>query len=140
MVQIQVLRLTKELDSPEAVCIPTSHLLKRSGRCRVKILPIWRKVGAHSARKRQHQAARIASMRWNFLKKIGRSQHGFALLRMANCAMPIICVNAMVFSYCYRHVTLDYLHSRVFTEPSFVSAMVDGILCRTRRFSTKAVC
>ena len=29
------------------------------------------------------------------------------------------------------YVTLEYLHSRVFTEPSFVSAMVDGILCRT---------
>ena len=29
------------------------------------------------------------------------------------------------------YVTLDYLHSRVFTEPPFVSAMVDGILCRT---------
>jgi hypothetical protein len=32
-------------------------------------------------------------------ENIGRSQNGFALLRMANCAMPIICVNAMVFSY-----------------------------------------
>ena len=31
-------------------------------------------------------------------ENIGRSQHGFALLRMGNCAMPIICVNAMVFS------------------------------------------
>ena len=29
------------------------------------------------------------------------------------------------------YATLDYLHSRAFTEPPFVSAMVDGILCRT---------
>ena len=31
-------------------------------------------------------------------ENIGQSQHGFALLRMVNCPMPIICVNAMVFS------------------------------------------
>jgi hypothetical protein len=29
------------------------------------------------------------------------------------------------------YVNLGYLHSRVFTVPSFVSAMVDGILCMT---------
>ena len=70
------------------------------------------------------------SARSAHLKPDGDSTHS-AWARMANCAMPIKCVNAIVFINWYRLCHSRLLASRVFTEPSFVSAMVDGILCRT---------
>ena len=48
----------------------------------------------------------------------------------------MLCQSYASMSWCLvtdiDYVTLDYLHSRVLTEPSFVSAMVDGILCMHR--------
>ena len=72
-------------------------------------------------KKRQHHAARISSMRWKLLLKIGRSRHGFALLVAKDGKL------------CYHSAKLDTCNALACTRPPMTFRWSDGIALMLRR-------